>query len=251
MGKFINLVGKRFGKLVVQKLGETKTKDNKYRWQCLCDCGNQLTTSGSLLRTGQTRSCGCLQSYNGRKQLSLLNRFSHGKTNTVEYRAWSSMKARCYDVNHEAYHNYGGRGIAVCDRWLNSFEYFLEDMGERPSSEYSLNRIDVEKGYCLDNCEWATEAKQSRDKRKSKNKSSKYKGVSFSKKEGKFKGYCMVGGIYYHLGYSDSDEYLACKYDEKIIELTNSSSGGNVQLGLLDEKIFNTYLLNKQKRCDE
>jgi len=89
---------------------------------------------------------------------------THGMTKTPEYRAWIDMKNRCFNPNHKRYSDYGGRGIAVCDRWLN-FKNFLADMGSRPSSKHSLNRIDNDSDYCPDNCKWSTRVEQANNKR--------------------------------------------------------------------------------------
>ncbi len=77
----------------------------------------------------------------------------HGMDGTKIYYVWSSMKKRCLNVNHKAYHRYGGRGITVCDRWIGSFESFYADMGDKPDG-YQLDRIDNNKGYHKDNCRW-------------------------------------------------------------------------------------------------
>jgi len=83
--------------------------------------------------------------------------------NQKEYQCWRDMKRRCYDPQHKNYKGYGGRGITVCDRWLNSFDDFVFDMGLRPSPEYSIDRIDNSKGYYIENCRWATRSEQSRN----------------------------------------------------------------------------------------
>ena len=93
--------------------------------------------------------------------------YSHGMYRTPEYKAWAQMKDRCFNPNHKRYSDYGGRGITVCDRWLNS-KHFLADMGSRPTAEHSLDRIDNDGNYCPDNCRWATKTEQENNKRNNK-----------------------------------------------------------------------------------
>lgn len=95
----------------------------------------------------------------------------HGHTEngkrTPEYQSWKGMKSRCYWKKHFAYKYYGGKGITVCDEWLNSFETFFKDMGGKPSKEYTLDRVDPKQSYSKDNCRWATRAEQSRNQERS------------------------------------------------------------------------------------
>jgi hypothetical protein len=155
--------GDRFGRLTVISLAPKRLRHTE--WHCRCDCGEMKTTRASTLRAGRTRSCGCL----GREELrTRRGNLRHGQRWTIEYRIWSGMKSRCYNPKNKSYANYGGRGIRVCDRWLNSFEDFLADVGRRPSPAHSIDRYpDNDGDYRPGNVRWATAAQQAANKRNS------------------------------------------------------------------------------------
>lgn len=152
-----NLTGKVFGRLTV--LYRDNRTLNKVTWVCLCACGNTKSLPSAYLVHGGTKSCGCLAS-----ELTILRNTTHSKSNTPEYLIWSTMKSRCSNENVSSYHRYGGRGIKVCERWLNSFENFYEDMGPRPTNEHSIERRNGNKGYAPDNCYWATQMEQAQNR---------------------------------------------------------------------------------------
>jgi len=163
LGSALNLKGKRFGRLTVIKQANVRIH-KKIVWLCECECGNTKAVLGTRLKKGYTKSCGCIQ-----KEVvkSLMTKHGHTighKTNT--YRAWSSMHQRCNNPNDISYKYYGGRGITICERW-NSFEDFLEDMGEVPKG-LTLDRKDNDKNYGPANCSWATRAKQTQNSRRTK-----------------------------------------------------------------------------------
>lgn len=151
-----NLTGQRFGRLLVT--GFTgRRRGQHYLWVCRCDCGTTVELERQRLVSGNTSSCGCL-----RHEL----RTTHGMTKTPEYRAWSNMRNRCNNRRSPAYPTYGGRGIVVDTRWNESFDTFLADVGPRPGSGYSLDRIDPNRGYEPGNVRWAVREVQANNLRR-------------------------------------------------------------------------------------
>ncbi len=155
---FVDRTGQRIGNLVIQKLAK-KDKYGHSHWECLCDCGNKKIAAWSSLCDGIPSSCGCQTS-----KVRSEARITHGRTNSSEYAIWRGIKRRCYNPKNEAFSDYGGRGITMCERWLTSFENFFEDMGERPHG-LSINRKNNDGNYEPENCEWATTKEQQNNRR--------------------------------------------------------------------------------------
>ena len=159
MGKFIDMTGQRFGRLVV--ICPAGSDANRLLlWRCQCDCGNTITTRGQDLRRGASKSCGCLK-------LDILVQRSqkHGMAGTRPYRIWKNMKTRCLNPNSPSYPDYGGRGIKICDRWKESFENFWADMRATYKDGLEIDRINHEGNYCPENCRWASDKDQNRNTR--------------------------------------------------------------------------------------
>jgi hypothetical protein len=154
-----DISGQRFGKLAV--IGrEYRPGERQAHWRVRCDCGGEAVVRGGRLRNGRQRSCGC----DGRERVSAASR-THGRTSDSIFTIWSGMRQRTRNPNSGGYENYGGRGVTMCDRWFDSFEAFLSDMGERPSELHSIERIKNDRGYAPGNCRWATGKEQCRNRR--------------------------------------------------------------------------------------
>lgn len=169
-------IGDRFERLVVVGEGPTHTYDRggsrkgelRYErsWECVCDCGNRRTVREPHLKNGHTSSCGCFAIDRIKEVNTTHGRYSINRI--PEFFVWKSMIQRCVNKRSDDYKSYGGRGIKVCRRWLESFESFISDLGRKPFQRASVERIDNDGNYEPENVKWADDFEQARNRRNPK-----------------------------------------------------------------------------------
>lgn len=165
MSARLDVAGQRFGRWLALSRDSFR---NRSMWTCRCACGQKRSVSLSDLRSGKSVSCGCFKSETARTHFVTHGHASALGNRAPEYRVWSHIKDRCHNPKQARYADYGGRGVVMCSRWRQSYEAFIEDVGRRPSSRHSLDRIDNDGNYAPGNVRWATAFEQAQHTRRTR-----------------------------------------------------------------------------------
>ncbi len=177
--------------------------NGKRRALFLCDCENEAEIQIDSVKYGNTLSCGCFK---------VESNTTHGLGQHALYHTWYEMIKRCYSPEHKQFADYGDRGILVCSEWLDSPKQFIEDMGEKPTPEHSIDRIDNDGTYCPENCKWSTPTEQSHNRRLRKTNKSGYAGVFENKSRNKWQVSIRANGKLICVGYfTDKNEAIAAR----------------------------------------
>lgn len=188
MSKLVDRTGERYGRLVVLERAPDficSSGRKLVMWKCKCDCGNITNVSANSLRGNLTMSCGCWN-YIQQKNCDIKHHIHKDKSKNAQYgklyNIYQSMKKRCYNKKNHNYIHYGARGIGMCDKWKNSYIEFKKwALSNGYSEELSIDRIDVNKGYCPENCRWATNKQQQNNK--TNNKYITFNGITHTQQE--------------------------------------------------------------------
>ena len=214
-------IGKKFGRVKVVALSEPYVSPKgfkKIKVQCVCDCGRIFIVLWASLKSGHTRSCGCLKLESDKAPN--LGTTKHGMSGTPEYSIYKGMKSRCYNSNNKAFEYYGGRGIKVCERWLESFQNFYEDMGPMPEN-HSIERIDNNLGYGPSNCKWIPLRDQSKNQRLCKANTSGTTGVFYHKNSDAWEVIWTQNGTrktkWFGKKYGDNKKEAAVAFRENVV----------------------------------
>lgn len=203
-----DLTGQKFGYLTAIKYDTTVNGNTK--WLCQCECGNEVSVYIANIKRSSVTSCGCMKG----ESISKAKATKDLASKHPLWGCYNQMVRRCTVEKDKAYKNYGARGIKVCEYWMESFWNFLEDMGEKPSDEYSLERVDNSLGYCKENCKWETKSRQQFNRRLDPNNTSGRTGVYWRKDREKWSVQIEVEGKVIRLGcYFDFD--VACSVRDK------------------------------------
>lgn len=158
--RFLDRSGRKYGRLTAIRVSHYNERKQAY-WLCVCDCGTEKSIFGGNLTSGAVISCGC---YSRENPAHLIHGAAKDFQHYPEYDIWLGMKGRVHNPNNKRFKFYGGRGITICQQWLDSFENFYRDMGQRPHPKLTLHRVNNNGNYCPENCVWATKKVQNREK---------------------------------------------------------------------------------------